>query len=223
MKVCVTMVGVCRPSFERVKQNIESNIAYFLTAYPQHEFRFIILTYINASYSELSNFCSENSIESYFIPHLEEDNFKFKVKNPNWYRAFYSMNYILDKIPENMYDCIIRLRLDLEVKQFELYDSIDPSRYYTLNENGRVQTNIGYASYNIMKKVWKTDNALINGINEEEKVFRIIKKNNFFIKHFKFHYILYQSSDPIFDGVKQWSKRTREWMYDGSKYISNDI
>ena len=128
-----------------------------------------------------------------------------------------------DKIPENMYDCIVRLRLDTEVKQFELYDTINASRYYTLNEGGRVQSNIGYASYAVMKRVWKIENALINGINEEEKVFRIIKKNNYFIKHFKFHFILHQSSESTFDGVKQWSKRSREWIFNGKDYTTRDI
>jgi hypothetical protein len=217
------MVGVCRPTFDRVKQNIEANINYFLTTYPQHTFAFILLTYINSSYNDLSNYCSEKGIEAHFIPHLEESDFKFKVKNPNWYRAFYSMSYILNKIPENTYDCIIRLRLDSEVKAFELYDTIDPTRYYIVNENERVQTNIGYASHNLMKRVWKTENALIKGTNEEEKMFRIIKSNNYFVKHFKFHFILHQSSDSIFDGVKQWSKRSREWIFDGKDYINRDI
>lgn len=223
MKVCVTMVGVCRPTFDRIKQNIEANINYFLTTYPQHTFAFCILTYINASYEELKLYCQEKGIEEHFIPHLEESEFKFKVKNPNWYRVFYTMNYILDKIPENMYDCIVRLRLDTEVKQFELYDTINASRYYTLNEGGRVQSNIGYASYAVMKRVWKIENTLINGINEEEKVFRIIKKNNYFIKHFKFHFILHQSSESTFDGVKQWSKRSREWIFNGKDYTTRDI
>ena len=217
------MVGVCRPTFDRVKQNIEANINYFLTTYPQHTFAFCILTYINASYEELKLYCQEKGIEEHFIPHLEESEFKFKVKNPNWYRVFYTMNYILDKIPENMYDCIVRLRLDTEVKQFELYDTINASRYYTLNEGGRVQSNIGYASYAVMKRVWKIENTLINGINEEEKVFRIIKKNNYFIKHFKFHFILHQSSESTFDGVKQWSKRSREWIFNGKDYTTRDI
>lgn len=223
MKVCVTMVGVCRPTFNRVKQNIEANINYFLTTYAKHSFTFMILTYINQSYNELSEYCLEKGIDAYFIPHLEESDFKFKVKNPNWYRVFYSMSYILNKIPNDQYDCIVRLRLDIEVKQFELPETIDDSRYYILNENGRVQSNIGYASYKVMKRVWKMENILIGGINEEEIIFKSIKANKFFIKHFKFHFILYQSSDPIFDGVKQWSRRSREWIFDGKIYISKDI
>ena len=223
MKVCVTMVGVCRPSFERVKQNIESNIAYFLTAYPQHEFTFIVLTYINSFHDDLSKLCLDKGIEAHFIPHIEESEFIYKPKFSNCYRMFYSMNYILNKIPKDTYDCIIRLRLDAEIQSFELYNTINSSVYYTINENGRCSDNIGYASYDVMKKIWLLDNYKINGFNVEEVLYKIIKRSNYYIKHFKFHYVLYQSNDNIYDGAKQYSRRSREWIYDGSKYISNDI
>jgi hypothetical protein len=133
------------------------------------------------------------------------------------------MSYILDKIPKDVYDCIVRLRLDSEVKSFELYDTIDPSKYYTVNDGGRVQSNIGYANYKVMKNVWKLENISLGGINEEEIVYKSIKRNKLFVKHFNFHFILHQSSDDIFDGVKQWSKRSREWIFDGKKYSANDI
>jgi hypothetical protein len=217
------MVGVCRPTFDRVKQNIEANMAYFLSVYPQHTFTFIILTYINASYKELEAYCLEKGIEAHFIPHLEESDFKFKVKNPNWYRVFYSMSYILNKIPKDAYDCIVRLRLDSEVKDFELYNTIESYKYYTINEGGRVQSNIGYANYSVMKNIWKLENISLGGINEEEIVYRSIKRNKSFVKHFRLHFILHQSSDAIFDGVKQWSKRSREWIFDGTNFVSKDI
>ena len=223
MKVCVTMVGVCRPTFDRIKQNIEANTNYFLTTYPQHTFTFCILTYINASHEDLKAYCLEKGIEAHFILSLEESEFKYKVRNPNWYRLFYTMSYILDKIPKDAYDCIVRLRLDSEIKQFELYNSIESDKYYTVNEAGRVQSNIGYASYSVMKNVWKLENISLGGINEEEIVYKSIKRNKSFVKHFKFHFILHQSSDEIFDGVKQWSKRSREWIFDGKKYSGNDI
>jgi hypothetical protein len=223
MKVCVTMVGVCRPSFERVKQNIESNIAYFSNIYKNNEFTFIILTYKNEFYGELSKYCSDLSIETYFLEHIEESQFKYKVKMPNCYRLFYSMEYILNKIPENKYDCIIRLRLDTEIKQFELYDTISNRHYYTINENGRCSDNIGYGSYNLMKNVWKLENCILKGYNTEEIVYKSIKKYNYNIKHFKFHFILYQSNDESFNGVIQWSRRSREWIYDGNLYVLRDI
>jgi hypothetical protein len=217
------MVGVCRPSFERVKENINANIAFFLNSYPQHTFAFIILTYINASYENLKSYCEEKNIEAHFIPHLEESEFKLKVKNPNWYRVFYSMSFILNKIPENSFDCIIRLRLDSEVKQFELYDSIHTNKYYTVNDNKSCSDNIGYANYKVMKNVWSLENCTLSGNNTEKILYSSIKKYMYIIKHFKFHFILYQSSDDIFDGVKQWSKRSREWIFDGHQYTNRDI
>ena len=223
MKICVTMVGVCRPTFDRVKQNIEANVAFFKNSYPQHTFTFMVLTYINASHEDLKSYCLEKGIEVHFIPHLEESEFKFKVKNPNYYRVFYSMSYILNKIPNGVYDCIVRLRLDSEIRGFELYNSIESDKYYTVNEAGRVQSNIGYACHSLMKNVWSLKNIYLDGINEEEIVFKSIKQNKCFVKHFKFHFILHQSSDDIFDGVKQWSKRSREWIYDGNKYSTNDL
>lgn len=223
MKVCVTMVGVCRPTFDRVKQNIEANMAYFSSVYPQHTFTFVILTYINASYKELEAYCLEKGIEAHFIPHLEESDFKFKVKNPNWYRLFYSMSYILDKIPESTYDCIVRLRLDSEVRVFELYNTIDSNKYYTINENKECSDNIGFASYKVMRDVWTLKNCTLSTRNTEKIMYLSIKKYNYYITHFKLHFILHQSSDTIFDGVKQWSKRSREWIFDGKNYVSKDI
>ena len=223
MKVCVTMVGVCRPTFERVKQNIEANTNYFLTTYPQHIFSFIVLTYINASHEDLKAYCLEKGIEAHFIPALEESDFKLKVRNPNWYRLFYSMSYILDKIPKDAFDCIVRLRLDSEVKQFEIYDTVESDKYYTVNDNKACSDNIGYGNYKVMKNVWSLNNCTLAGINAEKIVYSSIKKYNYFIKHFKFHFILHQSSDEIFDGVKQWSKRSREWIFDGKKYSGNDL
>ena len=223
MKVCVTIVGVCRPSFERVKENIESNMSYFLNTYKNHEFTFIVLSYINQYYEELSKFCTDKGIEAHFIPHLEEKDFIYKPKNANAYRMFYSMNYIMNKIPNNKYDCIIRLRLDTEVKHFELYDTINPLKYYTINENGRCGDNIGYASYKITKQVWQVDNYKIKGVNVEEVLYKIIMKYKYTIKHFKFNYILYQSTDATCDGCIQNSRRSRQWIYDGIKYESTDI
>ena len=223
MKVCVTMVGVCRPSFERIKQNIESNIAFFSNNYKEHTFTFVVLSYINVFHDDLSKFCNEIGIEAYFIPHIEDSAIDKHVKKPNWYRLFYSMNYILDKIPKDIYDCIIRLRLDTEIKVFELYNTIDPTKYYTINEGGHCSDNIGYANENVMRKVWSLNNYKLKAINAEQLVYKSIKQLNYFIKHFKFHFILYQSTDAIFDGVVQWSRRSREWIYDGKKYMINDI
>jgi hypothetical protein len=226
MKICVTMVGVCRPTFERVKENIEKNILYFTSNYPTYSFTFMILAYKNKFFPELSQFCKDNNIKGFFIEHLEEKDFIFpvKIKNPNIYRLFYSMSYILEQIPKDVYDCIVRLRIDTEVKDFELFKP-EEEIYYCLNENnsGRCSSNVGYARYDVMRNVWKHSNCLVKGSGEECVVFNSVSKYKYKIKPFKFHIVLYQSPDIMFDGVAQWSKKSREWIYDGDKYILKDI
>jgi len=224
MNICVTLVGVCRPSFTQVKHNIESNILYFNTTYPKHKFTYILLTYKNASQDELKEFCSSIGIKCIFIDNITSFIFPVKIQFPNGYRLFYSMNRIMDEIPKNTYDCILRVRLDSEIVHFQIYDSIDPNTYYSFKQSSNgVVDNIGYASYNIMKKVWRHENCLLKGTGGEAVLYSAIQKNNIRIKPFHFHYKLYQSNSETFDGVTQWSKRSREWIYDGKDFILRDI
>jgi serine/threonine-protein kinase RIO1 len=70
-----------------------------------------------------------------------------------------------------------------------------------------------------MKRIWTLENCFIKSVNNEALVYNSIKKNNFSIKEFKFSYILFQSNDEYFDGIKQWSRRNRRWIYNGIEYI----
>jgi len=227
MKVCVTMTGVCRPTFERVRLNIENNIAYFTKTYPEHSFTFYILTYKNKFLSDLDSYCKANDIKVYFIDPIEEKDYIFPVKmsHPNVYRVFYSMKCILDQIPKDEYDCIVRLRIDGEVKVFEIHREILDGVYYSLDENnsGRCSDNIGYASCRTMRTIWEHKNCLTKGSGAECVLFNTLQKYGYVIRPFKFHFILYQSADEVCDGVPQWSKRSREWIYDGKKYMLNNI
>ena len=177
MRICVTMVGVCRPSFERVRANIEANVAYFTTKYPNHTFTYIALTYRNDSTAELREYCSSSAIELHVIEPLDERDFRYKVKNPNWYRLFYSMESVMNTITEGAFDCILRVRLDTEVKEFELYNTISENTYYTVKENGlnRCSDNIGYGSYSTMKRIWQLKNCRVRGFNMEEVLYHTIK------------------------------------------------
>lgn len=225
MKVCVTLVGVCRPTIEQVKENIEKNMYYFNTTYPQHTFTFFVLTYKNDSYEELKEFCNGHSVTSHGIPQIQEKDFIFPTKSfkPNVYRLFYSMNQMMNLIPD-IYDCILRIRLDAEVCSFQIHDVVEENTYYSHKEsNISVADNIGYGSYKIMSHIWKHNNCLLRGVATEEVLYSALKKCGFRTKEFKFHYKLYQSSDTIFDGVPQWSKRSREWIYNGTDYILRDL
>jgi hypothetical protein len=222
MKVCVTFVGVSRPSFTQIRSNIEKNIEYFTRSYPNHTFIFIILTYKNTVYKELSSFCNEKNIQCIFIEPIQNSDFIFPVKVPNAYRLMYSMNTVMNYVP-NYVDCVVRVRLDAEVLQLEL-KPIEENIYYSLKEsNTTCADNIGYGSYKVMRNVWKHEHCLLNGTGNEDVLYSAIEKCKYSIKDVKFHYKLYQSNDVFCDGVPQWSRRSREWIYDGKEYIKRDI
>jgi hypothetical protein len=134
------------------------------------------------------------------------------------------MNYILDKIPENTYDCVIRIRLDTEIVNLEIPDNLTENACYIVKESEkRYSDNLMYGSYNVMKSIWTHKNCLASRIGQEEIVYTIVTSQHYNVKRFKFHYKLYQSSDTVWDGVAQWSKRSREWIYDGNTYVLRDI
>lgn len=225
MKICVTLVGVCRPSFLQVKQNIERNMHYFRSTYPQHTFHFMVLAWKNASYEELRSFCEVAGVACNSIEPVEESEFIYpqRVSQPSIYRMYYSMNCAMDLVPGE-YDCVLRIRLDAEVLAFEIHDTIEEGAYYTLQEfSDRCGDNISYGSYKAMKQVWRHENCLLAGASAEHVVCSTLQKYKYRVKPFKFHYRLYQSNDTYFDGVAQWSKRSREWIYNGKDYILRDI
>jgi hypothetical protein len=214
MKVCVTLVGVTRPSFSQIKENIENNIRFFST-YP-HTFEFIVLTYKNDFSDELQEYCLSKNIKCLFINQIKESDFIFpvKIKVPNAYRLFYSMNQVMNYVPKDA--CIVRVRLDTQVCNLELMEP-EENVYYSLKESeNNCSDNIGYGTYKTMRNIWKHENCLLRGNGAEGILYSAIKKNNYRIKDVKFHYKLYQSSEEFCDGVKQWSKGNREWIYDGT-------
>ena len=233
MKVCVLMVGAARPSAERVIENIRNNITFFTSNYPNYTFDFVVCTYKNKNFTEILNFCEMNRIIVHPLEPINDsdipkrlDDFVFSSSpdftSKNRYRLFYSMNHVLSKI-SYQYDCIIRLRIDTEIKTFELVDKIQPSTYYTVIDTiASCSDNIGYANLDVMKRVWELDNCFVKANNAEILVFKAVKKNSFRISQFKFRYIMYQDDSEYFDGVKQWSRRTREWAYDGKTYVRGE-
>jgi hypothetical protein len=130
---------------------------------------------------------------------------------------------MLDKVPVDM-DCVIRIRLDTEIVNLEIPDSLTENSCYIVKESDkRYSDNLMYGSYNVMKSIWAHKNCLINSIGQEEIIYTIVRTQEYDVKRCKFHYRLYQSSDTVWDGVTQWSKRSREWIYDGNTYILRDL
>jgi len=223
MKLCIIMIGVSRPSSNIIINNINNNILYFRSAYPNHTFDFIVCTYINESYNDILSYCNTNQITCCFMEPIKDSDIPKELvlppPNNNRYRMFYSMNYILNKI-SNIYDGVIRVRIDTQIKSFELVENIKPNTYYTVNDvNNSCSDNIGYANLEVMKNVWDLKNCFITAINNETVLYNAIKKYYYSIEQFKFHYILYQDNSQYFNGIKQWSRKNREWKYDGRTYI----
>jgi hypothetical protein len=225
MKICVTLVGVCRPSITQVKENIEKNMLFFKTTYPQHSFTYIVVTYKNDFYEELKEFCNGLLVQCHGIPQIQESDFIFptRIFNPNVYRLFYSMGHTMSLV-RNEYDAILRIRLDAEVCSFQIHAVIEENTYYVHKEsNTSIGDNLAYGSYKVMKQVWKHENCLLRGQGAEDVLYSAVKKYGYRTKEFRFHYKLYQSSDTLFDGLPQWSKRSREWIYDGKEYTRRDL
>ena len=162
MKLCIIMIGVSRPSSNIIINNINNNILYFRSAYPNHTFDFIVCTYINESYNDILSYCNTNQITSCFMEPIKDSDIPKELilqpPNNNRYRMFYSMNYILNKI-SNIYDGVIRVRIDTQIKSFELVENIKPNTYYTaMQTNKSCSDNIGYANLEVMKNVWNYKN-----------------------------------------------------------------
>ncbi len=225
MKICVCIIGVIRPSVEQVVSNIQKTKQYFLQRYPQHSFDVYVCSYIRQTDSfALETFCKENDIQPLLLQPIPDAEIpkevRFPPPNHNRFRMFYSMSTALQMIPLDSYDCVIRTRLDTEICVFELKE-VEENVYYSIeDEPGHTcSDNLGYAKPHVMKSVWNLQNCFLEGKNNEEVLYKSIKNNSFQIESFAFHYKLYQSNQDSVDGVKQWSKRNREWIFDGKYYI----
>jgi hypothetical protein len=62
MKICVVMVGVSRPSSQRIIENINANVLFFRNTYPEHTFDFIVCTYVNENYKNILDHCKEKKL-----------------------------------------------------------------------------------------------------------------------------------------------------------------
>lgn len=225
MKVCVILIGVVRPTAEQIIENISTNIAYFCATYPQHTFDFKVCSYKNSLYQPVENYCKENNINHIFLQHIEDSEIPSEYILPppsqNRYRMFYSMNYVLQTLAKEQYDCVIRLRLDTKIRNFQITQELCDNVYYTYFDSisGKCNDNIGYGTYKVMANIWSIKNLLLKSLGNEEIIYKSVKKYKYSLKYFNFHYILYQSDSEYFDGIKQWSRRNREWIYDGNTYI----
>jgi len=227
--VAVTIVGVTRPNSERIKKNIQNNIKYFKDNYPNLNFQYYLVTYKNKYTDDLKKFLDTIEIKYNIIGQITDEyinndlniSLKKNHKNPNngaplqnAYRMFYSINKCLNMINYTP-DIVIRLRIDHEIQNFEIKKNLNNNIYYGCKAYRGINDNIGYSSFENMKKIWiKPNLELINyglqkKMNNEQIIKKMIEKNNIKVEDFNFKIIHYQSSDEYFDGIKQWSKKNR--------------
>lgn len=219
------MVGVIRPTAERVLQNIQSTLHYFTTKYPQHTFDLWLGLYK----SNLMKPIEEAGYNCIWLdPILDADippAHHLPPPNVNRYRMLFSMHTVLRSIPLlESYDMVLRLRSDIEICALEIHPSLSSSSYYVvMDEPTTCIDNIGYGTPSVMLSMWNLEHSLNTDLlktkNNEEFLFTITKLLSYSITPFLFHSKLYQTSDKLFDGVKQWSRRNREWIYDGKRLL----
>jgi len=224
--VAVTIVGVTRPNSERIKKNIQNNIKYFKDNYPNLNFQYYLVTYKNKYTDDLKKFLDTIEIKYNIIGQITDEyinndlNISLKKNDDsntyspiqNTYRMFYSINKCLNMINYTP-DIVIRLRIDHEIQNFEIKKNLNNNIYYGCKARGGVNDNIGYSSFENMKKIWiKPNLQLINyglqkKMNNEKIIRKMIEKNNIKVLDFFFKEIHYQGNDDYIDGIKQSSKR----------------
>jgi hypothetical protein len=219
------MVGVIRPTAERVLQNIQSTYQYFQTKYPQHTFDIWLGLYK----SDLMKPIAEAGYNCIWLDPISETDIlpahRLPPPNVNRWRMLFSMHTVLRSIPAiDSYDMVLRLRSDIEICALELHPVLDSTSYYVvMDEPTTCIDNLGYGTPSVMLSIWNLEHAdtkeLLKTKNNEEFLFTITKLLSYSVVPFRFHSKLYQSSDDVFDGVKQWSKRNREWIYDGKNLL----
>jgi hypothetical protein len=225
-KITVLMIGVTRPNSDRIIDNIENNIKYFkLNYFNKFSFNFIVFTYKNLLSDKVHEYCIKNDIKFVDIEQIKD----FKISNfysqkinsiprlnINTHRLVLSMKNALNYVNSNS-EIVIRLRIDTELIKFELVDEIEKNTYYSSPNSGGITDNIGFSDFNTFLSVWNIDNLFIESVlskNNEIILKKWCEKINIKIKYFNYKYILHQSNDEFFDGVLQWSKRTRNFEYE---------
>lgn len=224
-KITVLMIGVTRPNCDRIINNIKNNINYFKLNYSnKYYFNFIVSTYINKFSGKVEEYCIENNIKFIIMEQIKDfkmSNFYSKnineipIFNTNSHRLVLSMKNILNYI-DNTSEIIIRLRIDYELIKFEIENEIENNTYYSSPYCGGISDNIGFSNYKTFLKTWNIDNLFVESLidkNNETILKNWCDKNKINIKYFSYKYTLYQSNDESYDGVPQWSKRTRNFEY----------
>ena len=216
-RIAVLMVGVTRPDVGTVFENIISNIKYFTTSQP-FDADFYLTTYKTPESVELREKCRERELELHFIPHLEENEFKFQTPYPNTYRMFDSVEKCLGFIDDiSVYSCMVRLRVDIRVHQLAILPEPEAGKYYAMPYDDGVVDNIGFSRPDIFAQVWSLDRVeqVRGALKPERTLAAIINSLGVSLERTAFDFTLYQSNVETVLGVRQWSRRNRRFTSDG--------
>ena len=226
-EVTVLMIGVSRPDSDRIINNINNNINYFKLNYSEkYSFSFIVLTYRNSFSDKVYEYCIKNNIKIVIMEQIKDFKMsgfysqkinKIADVNTNTHRLVLSMRNALNHI-NNSTEIVIRLRIDTELNKFVIDNHVDDNTHYSSPYCGGITDNIGYSDYKTFLSVWNINNVFVEnhlGNNNNETILKKwCEKNKIKIKYFSYKYKLHQSNDDFFDGVPQWSKRTRVFEYE---------
>lgn len=223
-RAAVLMVGVTRPDVATVLKNIVSNIDYFST-FQSFDTDFFLTTYETEESLELRDRCRDRGLELHLLPHLEEDEFKFRTPYPNTYRMFDSVEKCLQVISDiSVYSCIVRLRIDIRIHHLAVLPEPEAGKYYAMPYDDGVVDNIGFCRPDLFARIWSLDRLrdARDELKPERNLAAIINALGVTLENIAFDFALYQSSAETVLGVQQWSRRNRRFRSDG-RTVSRDF
>jgi hypothetical protein len=210
-RVAILYTGIVRPSPERVYNNICNTISY-LTAL-NLDISSFCLTYDTQGANILIDLLKDINIAVHIIPFIKDAPGN---SNGNQYRMMKTNELLVSKINNLIdYDIVLRMRIDCELAYIEIPDAIEQNVLYapvTLWNDG-IFDNLSFCVPSLYRQIWNTEMNSFSFINNEKMLEHKMLLANATNKPFNFKLNLYQSSDPTFMGIPQWSKANRIFEY----------
>lgn len=211
MHIAVLFSGVIRPTCEQVHSNLQNTTNYLRGL--GHSVDTYCITYSGDDSKKLNSMLAGSGVNFFDMPPIINAPGN---SNGNQFRMMLSNETLLVNI-ENLptCECFMRMRIDCELLDVELPNVIEEDVYYapkTMWGNGLFD-NFGFCTPNLYRKIWNTNNINYNSLNPEEMLEQKISNVGAKCKPCNFHLKLFQSEDPVFAGVPQWSKKNRTFEY----------
>ena len=210
MKLCGVITGVTRPDAKRVFENLKTTVSTL----SKYDCKHYALTYDTEESRELKRMLdnSDLDIEFHVIDPITETVGGF---GGNSYRMFRCIELLGKKIKNlSSFDCILRHRIDCELKSIEIPSILDQNCYYAPDTDwGVCFDNIAIMSPDVFGKVFTTEGKSFGQSDPHRALDDSILGASVKKQPLNFEKKLYQSSDLEFMGVPQWSKGDRTFHY----------